>query len=252
MKKISIVGCGNPVRGDDGVGPRLIRYLWELGVPPNINLVDGGTSGIDVIFHIKDSKKVIFIDACFSGEKPGTIYKVPADEIKELPSNEEANLHSIKWFHAIALANHILENEIPKDIEVFLIEGKNFEIGEELSKEVEESMKNLANYIINHYGIETMGTFEIELKEDGYMIIPNDIAEKYFSTSMTAIVIPKGMQFTIIPLSNDKQGGLLLKKINSKGDRALLIWEMLPPGIKYGKKKAIWSEEEGGLVVSLV
>ncbi len=252
MKKIAIVGCGNPIRGDDGVGPRMIRKLWELGLPPNIKLVDGGTSGIDVIFHIQNMDKVIFVDACFTGEKAGTIYEVPVKEIEELPPLEEANLHSIKWFHAVAISKYMIKDQLPEDIKVYLIEGKNFNIGEDLSDEVENSMNYLINRIIKECEIETMGTTDLELKEDGYLVIPEKIVNRYFPNSLSVIVVPKGMQFTIIPLSNDKQGGLLLKRINSKGDAAVLVWELLPPGIKSGKKKAVWDEKEGGLIVSLL
>ena len=252
MKKIVIIGCGNPVRGDDGVGPRLIRKLWEMGLPHNIKLVDGGTSGIDVIFHMQDMDMAIFIDACYTGEEAGCIYEVPVDEVEELPPLEEANLHSIKWFHAIAIAKHMIKDRLPKEIKVYLIEGKDFAIGEGLSKEVENAMNVLIKKIIKMCEIETMGTVNVELKEDGYLIIPNEIINKYFKNSLSVIVIPKGMQFIVIPLSNDKQGGLLLKRINVKGDSAVLVWELLPPGIKFGSKKAIWDEKEGGLVISLV
>jgi hydrogenase maturation protease len=252
MKKTVIVGCGNPVRGDDGVGPRLIRYLWERGLPPHVKLVDGGTSGIDVIFHMESADEVVIIDACYTGEKPGTVFRVPAEDVEELPSREEANLHSIKWYHAIALAKHLLNGKYPKSISVYLIEGKNFGIGETLSEEVENAMKELAEYIMKEHNIEENGVFEVELREDGYLLVPATVAETYFSHCMSVIVVPKGMQFTILPLPTDVQGGLLFKRINKSGDRAVLVWELLPPGIPFGKKKAVWNSEEKGLVVSLL
>ena len=45
---VLVVGCGNLLRGDDGVGPVLIRHLWDRGVPEGAKLVDGGTAGMDV------------------------------------------------------------------------------------------------------------------------------------------------------------------------------------------------------------
>jgi hypothetical protein len=135
---------------------------------------------------------------------------------------------------------------------VYLIEGKNFEIGEALSEEVENAMKELAEYIMKEHNIEENGVFEVELREDGYLLVPATVAETYFSRCMSVIVVPKGMQFTILPLPTDVQGGLLFKRINKSGDRAVLVWELLPPGIPFGKKKAVWSSEEKGLVVSLL
>ena len=39
-----VIGCGNLLRGDDAVGPTLIRHLWDQGVPDDVELVDGGTA----------------------------------------------------------------------------------------------------------------------------------------------------------------------------------------------------------------
>ncbi len=252
MKKV-IVGCGNPVRSDDGAGPRLIRLLWERGLPPNVKLVDGGTSGIDVIYHMQGADLVVFVDACYTGEgEPGTIYEVPAHEVEELPSREEANLHSIKWFHAIALAKFLLKEGYPENIKVFLIEGRNFSVGEGLSPEVEEAVNYLADRIMEEYVNEQGRAFEVELTDEGYLKIPAQIAQEKFSSSMSVLVLPRGMELHVVPLPNDRQGGLILKRINSRGDRAVLVWELLPPGLKTGKKKAVWNEEEKALVVSLI
>lgn len=250
--RLAILGCGNPVRADDGVGPLLVRRLWERNLPPDIKLIDGGTSGIDVVFHMQEADTVLIIDSCHTGNPPGSIYKVPSEEVEELPSREEANLHSIKWFHAIALAKHLLNGNFPKRIEVFLIEGKNFHIGEKLSQEVKGAMEELIDYILKEYVQMEGKTMSVELNEEGYIKIPVDIAQKYFAESMSVAVIPRGMEFHIFPLPNDKQGGLLLKRLNRQGDRAVLVWEMLPPGIKSGKKPAVWNEKEKALVVALV
>ncbi|WP_340695810.1 hydrogenase maturation protease [Hydrogenobacter thermophilus] len=252
MRKVVIVGCGNPLRGDDGVGPRFVRYLWERGLPPNVKLVDGGTSGIDVIFHMENADEVIIVDACSTDQEPGTIFCVPSEEVEELPTIEEANLHSIKWYHAIALAKYLLNGKYPRKVSVYLIEGKNFEIGEDLSLEVKKAMEELADYVMKMHDIQGNHAVEVELTEEGYIVIPSHIANKYFSDCMSVLVVPKGMQFTIIPLPTNVQGGLLLKRINKEGCKAVLVWELLPAGISPGKKKAVWDEEERGLVVSLM
>ncbi|WP_264001449.1 hydrogenase maturation protease, partial [Mycolicibacterium gadium] len=52
-----MVGCGNLLRGDDGVGPVLVRHLWERGVPAGARLVDGGTAGMDVAFQMRGAER---------------------------------------------------------------------------------------------------------------------------------------------------------------------------------------------------
>lgn len=251
-RDIVIVGCGNPVRGDDGVGPYIIKNLWERGVPPYIELFDGGTSGIDVIFHIKGAKKVIFIDACKTEDKPGTVYELPLKEIEELPNPREGNLHSIKWFEAIAIGKEILKESFPRDCTVFLINGKNFEVGAPMSDEVKVAAREVINIIINKYIRDLRETYEVEITPEGYIIFPSELSEKHFKDYMNIVVFPKDMKLYITPVKRPAQGGLLLKRFNKKGDRAALIWEILPPGNVYGKKKAIWFDEEKTLIVSLI
>ena len=63
---VLVVGCGNLLRGDDGVGPVLIRHLWDRGVPDGARLVDGGTAGMDVGFQMRGAQRVVIVDACVS------------------------------------------------------------------------------------------------------------------------------------------------------------------------------------------
>ena len=73
---IVVIGCGNLLRGDDAVGPILIRHLWEQGVPADVTLVDGGTAGMDVAFKMRAARLVILIDAAATGSEPGTIFEM--------------------------------------------------------------------------------------------------------------------------------------------------------------------------------
>jgi len=151
---IAIVGCGNLLRSDDGVGPLLIRKLWDLGVPPGIRLADGGTAGMDVVFQIGDAEEVIIIDACQTGAEPGTIYEVPGEEV-ETPPPAGINLHSFRWDHAISVGRWLLKDRFPKKVTVFLIEAENLEPGFGLSPTVEAAMERLAKELIRRLGGKT-------------------------------------------------------------------------------------------------
>ncbi len=140
---IAIVGCGNLLRGDDGVGPILIRRLWEIGCPSFIKLADGGTAGMDILFQIKGVKEVIIIDACKTGAEPGTIFEVPGEEFENIPLPQQLNLHAFRWDHAISVGRWLLKEEFPKSITVYLIEVENIDYGMELSKPVKEAMEKL-------------------------------------------------------------------------------------------------------------
>lgn len=143
-----IIGCGNLLRGDDSVGPILIRRLWELGLPEGVFCCDGGTAGMDVAFQMRGKDRVIIIDAAATGETPGTVFKVPGSELENLPPLTDIHTHNFRWDNALAFGRWLLKDEYPNDITVYLIEGENFEFGEVLSDHVRASMENLAVRLI--------------------------------------------------------------------------------------------------------
>lgn len=144
MKKILVIGCGNLLRGDDSVGPILIRRLWELGLPEGVFCCDGGTAGMDVAFQMRGKDKVIIIDAAKTGEVTGSVFKVPGEELENLPPLTDIHTHNFRWDNALAFGRWLLKDEYPSDITVYLIEGENFEFGETLSLKVKETMEKLA------------------------------------------------------------------------------------------------------------
>lgn len=142
-----IIGCGNLLRGDDAAGPVLIRRMWETtDFPQDIQLADGGTSGMDVVFKMRDADNVIIVDAAKTGAKPGTVYQVPGSEIEEVPAVSGGS-HDFRWDHAISVARWLLGDHMPKSIEVYLIEGSHYEYGGELSPEVSDAVDAVARRI---------------------------------------------------------------------------------------------------------
>ena len=153
-KEILIIGCGNLLRGDDSVGPIMIRRLWELGLPEGVFCADGGTAGMDVAFQMRGKDKVIIIDAAKTGEKSGTVYKVPGKVLENLPPLTDIHTHNFRWDNALAFGRWLLKDDYPKDITVYLIEGENFEFGEVLSPIIRETMEILALKLLEDLRLE--------------------------------------------------------------------------------------------------
>lgn len=139
-----IVGCGNILRGDDAVGPILVRHLWEKGLPPGVRCADGGTGGMDVAFQMRGVPHVILVDACASGSEPGAIFRVPGEEVENLPPLSGLNLHAFRWDHALAFARWLLKDEYPRKVTAYLIEAESLAVGSPLSPAVEAAMHRLA------------------------------------------------------------------------------------------------------------
>jgi hydrogenase maturation protease len=141
--RLLIIGCGNLLRGDDAFGPIVIRRLWELGLPEGVRCADGGTGGMDVAFQMRGAGRVILIDACLSGSEPGTLFKVPGEQVALTPPLTGIHTHAFRWDHALAFAKWLLKAEYPREIDVYLAEASKLEFGAALSNEMENAVARL-------------------------------------------------------------------------------------------------------------
>lgn len=144
-----VIGCGNILRGDDAVGPVLVRHLWDRGLPEGVRCADGGTGGMDVAFQMRGVPHVILIDACRSGSEPGALFRLPGAEVEHLPPLAGINLHAFRWDHALAFARWLLKDDYPAKVTIFLIEGEHFTVGEALSPAVQAAMHRLADLLLD-------------------------------------------------------------------------------------------------------
>ncbi len=149
---VLVIGCGNLLRSDDGVGPVFIRRLLDRGLPEGVGVADAGTSGMDVAFRMRGVPKIVFVDACTSGSEPGAIFELPGDEAASAPLEAAGNLHSFRWDHAIPFAKWLLKDEYPQDITVFLIEAETTAPGMTLSEPVERAMDELVDLLLGRFG----------------------------------------------------------------------------------------------------
>jgi len=146
-----LIGCGNILRGDDAAGPVLVRRLWQRGLPPGVRCADGGTGGMDVAFQMRGVPQVVLVDACRSGHRPGSLFRLPGQAVEQLPPPEGINLHAFRWDHALAFARWLLKDEYPREVTVYLIEGASFELGEPLSPEVDRAVDQLADLLLDQW-----------------------------------------------------------------------------------------------------
>ena len=144
---LAVVGCGNPLRGDDGVGPVLVRRLRDDGVPSGVRLVDGGTAGADVAAQMRGARRVIVVDASGTGATPGTVYRVPGREVEDMPPLSGLHSHSFRWDHALAFARWLLGDDYPSDVTAYLIEAADRTPGGELSVPVRQAMDQVLGLI---------------------------------------------------------------------------------------------------------
>jgi hydrogenase maturation protease len=147
----AIMGFGNPVRSDDGVGCHVVEVLKnELSSRDNISFFDMGTSAFEVLFQLKGHDKIIIIDAVInSNEADGTIFRLPASEINAaIIDDPMVFLHSLKWDQALSYAKKIMQDDFPQnDIHAYLIAVSDIKMEIGLSPSVLEAAEKVIDHI---------------------------------------------------------------------------------------------------------
>lgn len=124
----------------------MLKELEKLPLPQEVELVDMGTRGIDILFQLEGAEKIIIIDAVMSEKKPGTIYRMKREDLGESKLNF-LSLHDFNWQHGLALAEKTLGKNFPKEVVVVGVEIKNIKMGIGLSRPVKNSLPDVLNLI---------------------------------------------------------------------------------------------------------
>jgi len=145
-KRQLILGIGNLLLGDEGVGVHLARVLQREHLPPNTIVLEVGTAFLDSIPEIEKADRIIVVDAMQAGHLPGTVYRVPFDECAR---NERlASLHGFDLSRALFLAGTISMPEVV----VFGVEPARIGWGLELSPEIQKAIPAAVDAIKKEIG----------------------------------------------------------------------------------------------------
>ena len=144
------MGIGNLLLKDEGVGVHVVERLREIPLPENVEVLDGGTAGLDLVDFIEGYKKLIVIDAVNAGEKPGTLYRLTEENL-DIKQKAIMSFHDIDFLDALYMSETM--NQKPGEVVVIGIEPKDMSEGLELSPEIEERIPEIIKLVmkeVNH------------------------------------------------------------------------------------------------------
>jgi len=142
---VLVLGMGNILLGDEGVGVHVIRELEKKKLPSNIELMDAGTALFSILHLLKERKKIVVIDAAKGGKRPGTIYRVLPSQIKN-DYNRLLSLHEMGLMECLAA----LENEArPRDMVIIGIEPASIEPGLRLSPKLQQKLPEIVKAVMS-------------------------------------------------------------------------------------------------------
>jgi len=143
-QKIVILGVGNLLLSDEGVGVHVAHELMSRDLPPNVTVVEGGTDGFRLLNIITEADRLLVVDAVKGGAAPGSIYRFDIDEIKDCPSGFKTSVHQVGILEVIDLSGLI--GKTPHTT-VIGVEPKSLEMGMELSPEVKVKIPRIIELI---------------------------------------------------------------------------------------------------------
>lgn len=245
---LTIIGCGNLNRSDDGVGVMVAQRLMEWVNAHAINDVavfDAGTAGMEVMFRARGAKRLLIIDASNSGSDPGAVFRVPGTEL-ELDHVPAYSLHDFRWDHALYAGRRIFGTDFPADVTVFLIEAAELGLGFELSTAVRNAADIVIadiQHIIKQHAAQALNQSTgicTPMSESAKIFDPHSIriakGSLYLSSELCQLYLPdinaialliRDNQVYLLPLHSTTAGGMLLKMRNAHGDRVAHALEFL-------------------------
>lgn len=143
-KKTVILGVGNILLSDEGVGVHVANELMKMDLPPDVSVVEGGTDGFRLLNVITEADRLIVIDAVKGGAVPGAIYRFDIGEVRNVPSGFKTSVHQIGILEVIDLSGLI--GKTPHTT-VIGIEPKSLELSMELSPEVREKIPRIIDLV---------------------------------------------------------------------------------------------------------
>ena len=128
-----VLGLGNTLHSDDGIGPQAIERLRnDARVPGDVSLIEGGTLGLELLTYIWDCSYLLVLDAVDVGQPPGTLVRMSSEELQTLPGT--GSVHQL-GVADLLVALRVLANRTP-EVVLLGVQPASIEWGTELSPAV--------------------------------------------------------------------------------------------------------------------
>ncbi len=145
--KIVVIGVGNLLLKDEGVGIHIVRELQREALPAEVEVRDGGVGGIDLLDVLERSPHALLVDAADMALEPGTVRRFRPDEVQ--PGAEDAprfSSHDIGLLEVLKLAQAL--DRIPEEVIIFGIQPKEIAWSTELSPEVRAAVPRVIEMVL--------------------------------------------------------------------------------------------------------
>jgi hydrogenase maturation protease len=151
-----VLGLGNPLRGDDGLGPAVIRWLQARGLPSGVTAVDGGTSGLELVLTLagdlqgRPYRRALIVDAADLGRAPGEWVRFTPEQVRLRVHESALSLHAAGLAEALALGEAL--GTLPREVVLFGVQPASVDWSPGLSTQAQVAVPVVADAVLQEIG----------------------------------------------------------------------------------------------------
>jgi hydrogenase maturation protease len=143
---IVVLGLGNPLMADEGVGVAVIERLQsQADRYPDVEFIDAGTGGMALLHLIERRRKAIFVDCAFMHERPGEIRRFTPEQVRSKKELAHQSLHEADLLKILELAQQL--DQAPQQVVIFGIQPEIVTPRLELSKTIADRLEQYVDAI---------------------------------------------------------------------------------------------------------
>ena len=142
-----VLGVGNLLLGDEGVGIHAVRALTrDYRFPPAVEVLDGGTAGMELLAPVRQARHLVVIDAIDAGAAPGTCLRLSDGEVPAFFGRSRLSPHQVGLSDVLAVAR--LAGWSPSSVAVYGIQPERLEPSLELSPRIAAALPAVLREVV--------------------------------------------------------------------------------------------------------
>jgi len=146
MTSTLVLGVGNILLQDEGVGVRVVEHLQEQYVfPEEVQVLDGGTMGLDLLHYLEGVERLLVVDAVDARREPGTAVRLVGSEIPTF-LGRKLSPHQIGLADLLSVAG--LQNLTPHQVVLIGVQPARLETGLELSPTLRARVPSIVEMVL--------------------------------------------------------------------------------------------------------
>jgi hydrogenase maturation protease len=146
-KRMVILGVGNLLLSDEGVGVHVANKMLEMDLPTGIEVYEGGTDGFRLMNLVSEADRMVVVDAVKGGGDPGSIYRFDIKDAPSSPDKYKTSVHQIGILEVVHFSEFVGDGNAPETT-VIGVEPKSLDMSMELSPEISEKVPRVIELVM--------------------------------------------------------------------------------------------------------